>query len=132
MAWSQNHEERGTLPVGRVVAIERRYGPPAMVAKEPNGLKKMGQGAASMVIPPLVLITAPVVLLGHYLGVVELDSNSNDAEKKDGNVYRHVVRLNGTNEEIFLDEYWTYKIGDCVAIRSIPVMLVPALANQCQ
>jgi hypothetical protein len=81
------------------------------------------------VVVPLALIAAPVVLASHAAGVDLVDEKPNN---ENGNVYRHVVQLTGTNEEIIRDEYWTYKVGDCVAVRSEPILLVPALPDQCQ
>jgi len=81
------------------------------------------------VVVPLALLAAPVVLASHAAGADLVDEIPNNGN---GNVFRHVVRLTGTNEEIVRDEYWTYKVGDCVAVRSEPVLLVPALPDQCQ
>jgi len=127
MAWAQQPEERGKLPVGRVVAIERWSGPDARSRSQES---EIARGLVGMyVVVPLALLAAPVVLASHAAGADLVDEKPNN---ENGNVFRHVVRLTGTNEEIVRDEYWTYKVGDCVAVRSEPVLLVPALPDQCQ
>ena len=123
LVWSQKPEERGQLPVGRVVSIERWYGPPMTERSTTEEL------LMPLVVIPITLIAAPVILGAHAVGVDLVDEKPNN---ENGNVYRHVVRLNGTNEDIVRNEYWTYKVGDCVAVRSKPVLLVPALPDECE
>lgn len=126
-AWAQQPEERGKLPVGRVVAIERWSGPAAQVRSQESNIAS--ELAAVYVGIPLVFIAAPFILMSYAAGG---DTWDEKPSKTNGNVYRHVVQLIGTNEEIIRDEYWTYKVGDCVAVRSQPVLLVPAFPDQCE
>ncbi|MDX1594513.1 MAG: hypothetical protein R3298_09695 [Gammaproteobacteria bacterium] len=49
----------------------------------------------------------------------------------EGEVFRHRVQLVGSETRVIRFEFWRYRIGDCVAIRDNPYMLVPALPGAC-
>lgn len=77
---------------------------------------------------PLAIVAAPVVLMNEAMKPDR--PVDRDADDK-GHIYRHRVRLIATGAEIVRDEFWTFHVGDCVAIRSELDMLVPALSDQC-
>lgn len=124
-AWAQQPEEKCSLPVGRVIAIERYHGYEVKIApyQEPQ-LKD----ALIPVVIVTALLAAPVMLALHEAG----KDTSDESADRGGNVYRHSIRLNGTDDMAVRDEFWTYNIGDCVALRSNPEMLVPALPDECE
>ena len=128
-AWAQQPEEKGSLPVGRVIAIERYHGYEVKTAP----YQEQGPQLKDALIPVVIvtaLLAAPVMLALHEAGndTSDLDESSDGG----GNVYRHSIRLNGTDDMAIRDEFWTYNIGDCVALRSNPEMLVPALPGECK
>ncbi len=108
-AWAQTNEEIGKLPVGRVILVER-------VPFWPHGSGGTSTYAA----------VAPKAGVGAIL-VASLLTDTLSAQW----VYRHTVQLRGTEGQIARDEYTAYKVGDCVAIRTTPDLLVPAVPGQC-
>lgn len=129
VAWSQGSEEIGILPVGRVVSIERVSRPAKK--RESNLSQVAREAAAAYLVLPLALVTLPVtlpVLLAADAAGVDFEEKT---PTKDGNVFRHVIRLRGDGEEVIRDEYFSYQVGDCVALRPKPVLLVPAFPDQC-
>jgi len=139
LAWAQQPEEEGKLPVGRIVAIEQvSVVEPRMAPFESQseGTLQPGEAArafaglvALSVIAPLVIIASPAIVAAHALGA---EFPTETAKGEEGNAYRHVIRLEGGGENIVRIEFWTYKIGDCVAVRSQPDFLVPALPGACR
>lgn len=109
IAWAQTNEETGKLPVGRVILVER-------VPFLPHGSGGTGAYAA----------VAPKAGVGTIL-VASLLTDTLSAQW----VYRHTVQLRGTEVQIARDEYAAYKVGDCVAVRTTPDLLVPAAPGQC-
>ena len=130
-SWAQQVDEKGKLPVGKVVAIVRwqgRAGAPASASSEIwHGL------IGILVVVPIALVTAPAVLA--VCGVrddgCEKPRQHGVTPDAKGNTFRHVVRLVGAREELIRDEHFSYKVGDCVALRHTPDMLVPALGDEC-
>lgn len=108
-AWAQTNDEIGKLPVGRVIQVER-------VPFWPNGPSGASTYAA---VAPMAGVV-PVM-------VASLLTDSLSAQW----VYRHTVRLGGTEAPVVRDEYAAYKVGDCVALRTKPDLLVPAAPGQC-
>ncbi len=108
-AWAQTNEEIGKLPVGRVILVER-------VPFWPHGSGGTSAYAA----------VAPNAGVGSIL-VASLLTDALSAQW----VYRHTIQLRGTEARIARDEYAVYKVGDCVAVRTTPDLLVPAAPGQC-
>lgn len=82
-------------------------------------------------VVPLVLVTAPVTVPVIFAAEAAGVSFEEKTPTKDGNVFRHVIRLREDGEEVKWDEYFSYQVGDCVALRPKPALLVPALPDQC-
>jgi hypothetical protein len=128
--------------VGRVVAIKRwRDSNLERLQNKvgnsgPSIAQSVGTATVEYFLPAIVLIAVPVVL-----GVCAVRDRCLDFElaegkyevtpDKNGNVFRHVVSLVGKQEVAIKDEFWTYAVGDCVALRYKPDMLVPALPGEC-
>jgi hypothetical protein len=126
-AWAQQPAEKGSLPVGRVIAIERYYGHEVKIAQrhEPQ--------LRDALIPVVItagLLAGPVIMALSEIGVDPLELHK--PGDGGGNVYRHSIRLQGTDDLAVRDEFWSYRMGDCVALRSNPEMLVPALPGECE
>lgn len=108
-AWSQTADEEGKLPVGRVVAVEEQVwkgqSPPA------DSLYRWGMA----------------------FGVVGVLVASSVADlPNEESYYRYAVRLEGAGEIAVREEYALFKVGDCVALRTEPLLLVPALPKACK
>jgi len=133
VAWSQTPAEKGKLTVGEVIAIQRWQVPD--LGRESRGSEFATMLIGVFVIVPLVLVVVPTVAA--VCALRDDRCKMPEAEKygvredKNGNVYRHVVRLVGEPKAVIKDEYWTFTVGDCVALRHKPDMLVPALAGEC-
>lgn len=127
-SWAQKPEERGKLQVGTVVAIIPWQSPDPVTT--PGVLTGV---AAAGVVVPAALIASPAVLAVCALQ----EDHCENAEQygvvpdANGNAFRHVVRLTGSDKEIVKDEFWSYRVGDCVALRDNLDMLVPALSDAC-
>lgn len=129
MAWAQTPREKGALPVGRVISIERKGGLPRFPDEYPTPAQEVSRGVVGTYwMVPLVIVAAPVVLADEAM---KSGLPADETADVKGHIYRHRVRLAATGEEVERDEFWTYRVGDCVAIRSEPDMLVPALPDQC-
>jgi hypothetical protein len=123
VAWAQTKDELGKLLVGRVVAVEVRNsyseGPvPSAQASQLDSMAALAAPAAS----PLALPIA-------YVVTTALNDLS---EAPRGWYYRHKIQLLLSGELITRDERHTFKMGDCVALRESPRMLVPAHAGACE
>lgn len=114
------------LPVGRVVAIERYYGYEVKIEPQQPQLKN----ALLPVVSIAALLAGPVIMAPSAVGADPLELR--EPVDGGGNVYRHSIRLNGKDDMAVRVEFWTYNIGDCVALRSNPEMLVPALPDECE
>ena len=109
-AWAQTPEEATTLPVGTVVSVEREsYSTGASTGPGTSA------GVSGAVGP--VAGAAAVALIDAFRGT--------------GTAYRHTIRLKATGEVIYRTELALYKVGDCVAMRSQPELVVPALSGAC-
>lgn len=129
VAWAQTVDERGVLPIGWVVAIERVGGPAALPDTVDTQPQEIAKGViGNLIVVPLALATAPLVLAGEGMRETATEDPGSDNR---GHVFRHRVRLIGLDQEVFRDEFWSYAIGDCVAIRTQPAMLVLALDGEC-
>lgn len=123
VAWAQTKDELGKLPVGRVVAVEvrnsYREGPvPSAQTSQLDSMAALAAPAAS----PLALPIA-------YVMTTALNDLS---EAPRGWYYRHRIQLLQSGELITRDERHTFKMGDCVALRESPQMLVPAHVGACE
>jgi len=131
VSWSQKIEERGKLPTGKVIAIVPWKSPDSVSRSTGSEITKGLIGA--YVVVPLALLAAPAALLVCSMR----DDGCNSSNKygvepdENGNVFRHVVQLSGSQKEVIKDEFWSFRVGDCVALREEPDMLVPALNNEC-
>jgi len=126
-AWAQHPEEKGSMLVGRIVAISRYYG--YEVNNAPNHEPQL-KDALIPVVTTAALLAGPVIMTLSLVGVDPLELRK--PVGSGGDVYRHSIRLNGTDDIAVHDEFWSYRIGDCVALRSEPEMLVPALPVECE
>jgi len=137
------------LPVGRVIAVGPPH-PPALhgsTGESEGSVRSPFAGPTAKdlilpyVIPPLALATAPAVLASRALG--DDTAEKRGQKKKEAPqdrfdvlggrlyVHTHVIQLIGTNARVERDELWRYEVGDCVALRSNPDMIVPALPGLC-
>ena len=93
-SWAQKIEERGKLPTGRVVSVERL----AFVAE---------RGATSP--------AAAMGVLGPVLGGLSIAVA--DRIRDTGFFFRHIIKMSdGTLRAVDLDH--TYTVGECIAFRS--------------
>lgn len=107
-AWTQIDAEEGKLPVGRVIAVQERI----WKGRSPPSDSPYQWGTAFGVVGVLV-------------------SNVVDDLSNGDLYYRYAIRLEGSSEIAVREEYAAYKVGDCVALRTTPLLLVPALADAC-
>lgn len=123
VAWAQTKDEIGKLPVGRVVAVEvrnsYREGPvPSAQASQLDSMAALAVPSASPLALPVAYVVTAVL---------------NDlSEAPRGWYYRHKIQLLQSGELIARDERHTFKMGDCVALRESPQMLVPAHVEACE
>jgi hypothetical protein len=110
-AWAQRPEERGRLPVGRVVSVERLGS-----RDEPLSLP-----ASAGVVPGAGVAAVTAGVVSHTTG-------------NPGQIHRHTLELNG-GETRRVDVGYPFKVGDCVAIRvgsaASSAALVSALDGEC-
>jgi hypothetical protein len=123
VAWAQTKDELGKLAVGRVVEVEARnaYREGPVPAAEASQLDSMAALAATSASP----LALPVA----YVMTTALNDLS---EAPRGWYYRHKIQLLQSGELITRDERHTFKMGDCVALREKPLMLVPAHVGACE
>ncbi|MDC8770533.1 hypothetical protein [Roseateles albus] len=113
-SWGQRPEERGRLPVGRVVSVER-----VDFTNEHRGLSKEQQAgiAGGMGVGPGIAIAAAI----------------NSVRTADA-IFRTKVQLK-TGEEWVRELNYMLKPGDCIAFRSgltaDDVLAIPALPGEC-
>jgi hypothetical protein len=108
-AWAQTPTEDGKLPVGHVVAVE----------------EQVWKGQS----PP----SDSLYRWGMAFGVVGVLVASSVADlPKDDSYYRYAIRTEGSGEIAVREECALFKIGDCVALRTEPLLLVPALPSACK
>lgn len=137
VGWTQKIEERGALPIGRVVAIEQKQEQEIIYdTKKPENESLSFGDFLILPFVPIVLFASDLVGLfvpdkspDNDAGPDRLDEKSSHEK---GIVYRHVIRLIGTDEEVVRDEFFSFKVGDCVALRSTPQQLVMALPGECE
>lgn len=108
-SWAQTQAEVSELPVGRIVAVER------MTYVRPGQLSQGGMAGVAGAIGPAAIALAPVI----------------DVAKNGDWFYRYSILLKSTNEIVQRDEFALYGVGDCVALRNQPYMVVPAFSGIC-
>lgn len=108
-AWAQKADEASTLPVGVVLAVE-----PEKYATG-NRTDPAGSAAAISSVGPIAIPIFAMI----------------DSSLATGTAYRHAIRIKGTGEVIYRTELAPYTVGDCVAIRNQPALVVPAIAGAC-
>lgn len=133
ISWSQKPEERGKLLTGKVVAIVPWKSPDSVARSTGSEIGRYLIG--TYIVVPVALLASPVVLLACGMREDGCDNQSHDKYgvelDENGNVFRHVVQLAGSQKEVIKDEFWSFRVGDCVALRETPDMLVPALRDEC-
>ncbi|MCB1800076.1 MAG: hypothetical protein KDI82_00160 [Gammaproteobacteria bacterium] len=139
-AWTQQASEQGVLAVGRVVRAEGVGDPFPRPSEFPgDSLAVPGEQTPSLrdallkaawpvIVVTAVVVAAPVVATESLSGE---SSNEPPASNPAHGVFRHPVQLAGTHQQVVMDEYRRFRVGDCVAIRATPAMLVPALPGAC-
>lgn len=139
-AWAQHASEQGVLAVGRVVRVEAVSDPfPRPPESSGDTLAVPGEPTPSLrdalllaawplIVVTTIVVAAPVVAVES----IGRDSSTEPSESNDSHgVFRHTVQLTGAQQLVMKDEYWRFQVGDCVAIRTTPAMLVPALPGAC-
>jgi len=131
--------EKDLLPVGRVLLVEGRASPfpnpnrasasySGVPGADPPSIMNAVEMAAYYLVIPIAIVSAPVVAVAR----LNDDGPAEVAQKQgDHEIFRHTIRLKGSDRDVVKDEYWRFEIGDCVAVRSTPAMLVPALPGAC-
>ena len=110
VSWAQTQEELGKLPVGRVLAVEKK----TFMRSSRSGAST--SAAVAGAAGPLVAVAVMPLLSG----------------LRDGDwYYSHSIKLKGSSEMVVREEFAAYKLGDCVALRVEPFMLVPAFVGAC-
>ena len=111
--WSQRPEERGRLPIGRVVAVQ------LIEAREPRPLAT-STSAGSI---PGAGVSADTA------GVIAATGGSSA-----GALYRYALRMSGGDTRLVEAEQ-TFRVGDCIALRTDAAgraSIVTALAEECR
>lgn len=122
VAWAQTPAEIGKLPVGRVLAVEVRnsYREVPLSAQQQRQLDVL-----PAVVPPSA---SPAALpLGYAMAAALNDLT----EAPRGWYYRHRIQLLQSGDVVTRDERHTFKVGDCVALRESPRIVVRAMDEAC-
>jgi hypothetical protein len=114
VAWAQAPSEAKALPVGSVIFVEKLVYTDGHQSGSSNsaglavGLAVVGSPLAAIAAAPMIEGLRP----GEWF-------------------FRHKVRLRVSGEIITRDEFYEYKVGECVALRTEPYMVVPSLPGAC-
>jgi hypothetical protein len=133
----QKIEERGLLPIGRIVAIEQKPKQEIIYDTKRPENKSLSFGEF-LVLPflPIILFTGDLISLFLPDKSPDNDARSDHIDEKpnhkNGIGYRHVIRVIGAEEDVIRDEIFSFKVGDCVALRPSPEKVVVALPDLCE